>query len=181
MAFMGAGVLTKDRWSLLFDAVYVDMSNNAEWLQGNLRTRTSTTIGMYTLAAAYRVYDKDAAFLDVYGGGRYFNTTLGFGIATDNRGLSREVNVDWADPIVGVRGGWDFGNHWSVAGFADVGGFDASSDLSWELYGGANYDFTDHWQGTLGYRYLSVLYQASDLAKLDLDIQGPLFGITYKF
>ena len=180
MAFMGAAVLQKDRWSLLFDAVYVDLSNDAEWLQGNLQTKTGTRIGMYTLAAAYRVYD-DKGFVDLYGGGRYFNTTLSFGIATDNRGLNREVNVDWADPIVGVRGGWPLGQRWSLAGFADVGGFDGSSDLSWELYGGANYDFTDRWQGTVGYRYLSVLYQASNRATLDLDVQGPLFGITYKF
>ena len=180
MAFMGAAVVSKDRWSLLFDAVYVDLSNDANWLQGNLQTKTGTKIGMYTVAAAYRVYD-DKGFADVYAGGRYFNTTLSFGIATDNRGRSGDVNLDWADPIVGVRGGLPLSERWSLAGFADVGGFDGFLDLSWELYGGANYDFTDRWQGTIGYRYLSVLYEASSRATLDLDIQGPLFGITYKF
>jgi opacity protein-like surface antigen len=180
MAFMGAAEVRKDRWGLLFDAVYVDLSNDAEWLQGRVSTSTSTKVGMYTLAAAYRVYE-DRGFVDVYGGGRYFDTTLSFGIATDRRGRTGEVKLDWADPIVGVRGGWPLSERWSLAGFGDVGGFDGSSDLSWELYAGANYDFTDRWQGTIGYRYLSVLYEASDRAKLDLTIQGPLFGVSYRF
>ena len=72
-------------------------------------------------------------------------------------------------------------DRWSIAGFADVGGFDGSSDLSWELYGGTNYAFSDSWQGTLGYRYVSIEKEVTDRAGLDIDIQGPLFGITYKF
>lgn len=180
MAFMGAGELRKDRWSLLLDAVYVDLSSDGEWAQGRVKTSSGVKLGMYTVAAAYRVYE-DKGFVDLYGGGRYFNTTTTFGIATDRRGRNGEVKLDWADPIVGVRGGWPIGERWSLAGFGDVGGFDGSSDLSWELYGGANYDFSDHWQGTIGYRYLSVLYQATDRAKIDLSIQGPLFGVSYKF
>lgn len=180
MAFMGAADISKDRWSLLLDAVYVDLSNDAEWVQGRVKTSTGLRLGMYTVAAAYRVYD-DKGFVDLYGGGRYFNSTADFGIATDRRGRSGEVKLDWADPIVGLRASWPINERWSLAGFGDVGGFDASSDLSWELYGGANYDFSDHWQGTIGYRYMSVLYEASNLVKLDLTIQGPLFGVSYKF
>jgi opacity protein-like surface antigen len=180
MAFMGAAEIRKDRWGLLLDAIYVDLSNEGEWLQGRVTTDTGVKLGMYTVAAAYRVYE-DKGFVDVYGGGRYFDTTLSFGIATDNRGRDREVGLNWGDPIVGVRGGWPLSHRWSLAGFGDVGGFDGASDLSWELYAGANYDFSDHWQGTIGYRYLSVLYQASDRAKIDLTIQGPLFGIAYTF
>jgi opacity protein-like surface antigen len=180
MALMGAAQLSKGRWTLLFDAIYVDMSNEADWLQGQVTTKTGLRLGMYTLAAAYRVYD-DKGFVDVYGGGRYFDATTSFGIATDNRGRTADVDLQWGDPIVGVRGGWPLSQRWSLSGFADVGGVDGSSDLSWELYAGGNFDFTDRWQGTIGYRYLSVLYQASSRAKIDLDIQGPLFGITYKF
>jgi opacity protein-like surface antigen len=180
MAFMGAGEVRKDRWGLLFDAVYVDLSSDGEWLQGRVETSTGVKVGMYTLAAAYRVYE-DKGFVDVYGGGRYFDTTMSFGIATDRRGRSGEVTLDWADPIVGVRGGWPISERWSLSGFGDVGGFDGSSDLSWELYAGANFDFSEHWRGTIGYRYLSVLYQATDRATLDLTIQGPLFGVAYMF
>ena len=71
--------------------------------------------------------------------------------------------------------------HWSLHGFADIGGFDGSNDTSWEVYGGANYAFSDRWAGTLGYRYVSIQKSVSQRAALDISIQGPLFGITYKF
>ena len=181
MAFMGTIEVRKDRFGLLFDLVYVDLSNDAQWLQDRVDVSTSTKIGMYTLAAAYRVYDDQRSAVDVYGGGRFFDTSLDFGIATDRRGRSASADISWSDAIVGVRAGMALSDHWSLRGFADVGGFDGSSDLSWQVYGGANYAFAEHWDATLGYRYLSVLYQATDRAKLDIDIQGPLLGVTYRF
>ena len=181
MAFMGTFELRKERFGLLFDAVYVDLSNDAQWLQNRVTVSTGTKVGMYTLAAAYRVYDEEKAAVDVYAGGRYFDTSLDFGIATDRRGRTVSTDLSWSDAIVGLRGGVALTDHWSLRGFADVGGFDGSSDLSWQIYGGANYAFNEHWGATLGYRYLSVLYQATDRATLDIDIQGPLVGVTYRF
>jgi opacity protein-like surface antigen len=181
MAFMGVAEIRKDRFGLLLDVVYADLSNDGEWLQGRVQTSSALTLGMYTLAAAYRVHEADRSFADLYAGARFFDTDLSFGIATDRFGREADVSLDWADPIVGVRGAMPLSERWSVSGFADVGGFDAGSDLSWELYGGLNYAFTDDWAGVVGYRYMSILYEASDRAQLDIDIQGPVLGVTYRF
>jgi len=181
MVAMGAFELRKDKFGLLFDAVYFDLSNDAQWLQDRITVSTSTKVGMYTLAAAYRAYENPQSKVDLYAGGRFFDATLEFGIATDNRGRDASVDLSWSDPIVGVRGAHALNDRWSLHGFADVGGFDGSSDLSWQVYGGAGYAFTDSWELELGYRYLSVLYQATDRAKLDLTFQGPLLAITYRF
>ena len=35
--------------------------------------------------------------------------------------------------------------------------------------------------GIIGYRYVSIEKAVTDRATLDIDIQGPLFGIAYKF
>jgi len=182
MAFMGAAEIRKDRFGLLLDIVYADLSTDGEWVQGRIDTETGTRLGMYTVAAAYRVYDVDRTFVDLYGGARFFDTKLTFSLDTANLGgFDREANLDWTDPIVGIRGATPLTERWSVSGFADVGGFDARDDLSWEIYGGMNYAFSDAWAGTVGYRYMSILYQASDRARLDIDIQGPVLGVTYKF
>ena len=182
MAFMGAAEIRKDRFGLLLDIVYADLSTDGEWVQGRIDTETGTRLGMYTVAAAYRVYDVDRTFVDLYGGARFFDTKLTFSLDTANLGgFDREANLDWTDPIVGIRGATPLTERWSVSGFADVGGFDARDDLSWEIYGGMNYAFNDAWAGTIGYRYMSILYQASDRARLDIDIQGPVLGVTYKF
>ena len=181
MTFMGTVEVRKDRFGLLFDALYVNLSNDAQWVQDRVAVSTGTKVGMYTLAAAYRVYDDPRASVDVYGGGRFFDGSLDFGIATDRRGREASADLSWSDAIVGVRGGVALGDRWSLRGYADVGGFDGSSDLSWQIFGGANYAFAENWDATLGYRYLSVLYEATDRAKLDVDVQGPLIGVTYRF
>lgn len=182
MAFMGAAEVRKEKWGLLLDVVYADLSSNGEWIRDRVKTETGVRLGMYTVAAAYRAYEDDRTFVDVYGGARFYDTKLTFDIdPTLLPGRSGDVSLDWADPIVGLKGAIPLGERWTLNGFADVGGFDGNDDLSWEVYGGANYAFTDAWVGTIGYRYMSILYQATDRAKLDIDLQGPVFGITYKF
>lgn len=182
MAFMGAAEIRKDRFGLLLDVVYADLSNDGEWLQGRLETETGLRLGMYSVAAAYRVHDADRTFVDLYAGARFFDTKLSFDFSTPNfDGRDRDTSLDWTDPIVGVRAATPLSGNWSVSGFADVGGFDGRDDLSWEVYGGLNYAIAADWSATLGYRYMSILYQASDRAKLDIDVQGPVIGITYAF
>jgi opacity protein-like surface antigen len=182
MAFMGSAIFQKDKFGILLDAVYADLGTDGNWVQEQVRTRTTTKVGMYTAAAMYRVYDDPKGFVDLYGGARYFNTSIDFRLSTANLGaadLTRKL--DWTDAIVGLRGGMALGDRWALAGFADYGGFDGSSDSSWQLYGGANYLFTDRWQGTIGYRYVSIQKAVTQKAALDIDMQGPVFGITYKF
>ena len=181
MAFMGAAELRNGRFGLLFDVMYADLSSGGSWVQNRVDTEVGTKVGMYTAALSYRVYEEDRAFVDVYGGARYFDTSASFDLDGTNLGQSFSKDLRWTDGIVGLRGGLPLGEKWSLAGFADVGGFDAGSDLSWEVYGGANYAFAEHWAGTFGYRYLSIEKSVTARAALDIDMQGPLFGVTYKF
>ncbi len=181
MAFMGAAEVRKGKFGFLFDAVYADLSQKGTWVQGRLDTKVETKLGFYTAAAFYRAHESERGFVDVYGGVRYFDTSTTFEANTVQNNRSLTADISWTNGIVGIRGGIPLSEKWSLSGFADVGGFDAKSDLSWEVYGGANYAFAENWAATLGYRYLSITYAASDLATLDIDVQGPLIGVTYKF
>jgi opacity protein-like surface antigen len=181
MALMGAAEARRGKFGFLFDAVYADLSQKGTWVQGRLDTKVETKLGFYTAAAFYRVHEADRTFVDLYGGVRYFDTKTTFEANTVRNDRSRTADISWTDGIVGIRGGIPLSEKWSLSGFADVGGFDAGSDLSWEFYGGANYAFAEHWAATIGYRYMSIEYEASDRATLDIDVQGPLIGITYNF
>lgn len=86
---------------------------------------------------------------------------MSFDIEGPNRGLSTGAGLSWTDGIVGVRGAVPLTERWSMSGFADVGGFDSGSDLSWEIYGGGNYAFSSAWEGAIGYRYMSIKYQVN--------------------
>ena len=182
MAFMGAAEIRKDRFGLLLDIVYADFSTTGQWVQGRIQTSTACGSGC-TPSPAPGAPGRPTAPSSTSTPARASSTpSLSFGVDTRNLGSrDGDVSLDWTNAIVGVRGATPLTERWSVSGFADVGGFDASDDLSWEIYGGMNYAFTDAWAGTIGYRYMSILYQATDRAKLDIDIQGPVFGITYKF
>lgn len=71
-------------------------------------------------------------------------------------------------------------DRFAVRGLADVGGFGAGSKLTWEAFAGANYAFTEHFLGEVGFRYLEIDYEA-DRADLDLSILGPVVGLTFRF
>lgn len=182
MAFMGSAIIQRGKFGLLLDAVYADLGTDGTWVQNRVSTSTTTKLGMYTAAAMYRVHGDPKWFADVYAGARYFDTSIDFKIGTARLGeRSFSSDLTWTDFIVGVRGGVSLTDRWELTGFADYGGFDGSDDTSWQLYGGANYAFSDRWVGTLGYRYVSIEKRVTSRAALDIDMQGPLLGITYKF
>jgi opacity protein-like surface antigen len=182
MAFMGSAFFQKDKFGILLDAVYAKLTTDGSWVQERVSTETVTKLGFYTAALSYRVHEDPKGYVDVYGGARYFDTNVEFKIGTARLGeASFSKSLNWTDAIIGLRGGYAINDRWSLHGFADYGGFDGANDQSWELYGGANYAFSDHWEGTFGYRYVSIEKKVTDRAALDIDIQGPLFGVTYRF
>jgi opacity protein-like surface antigen len=181
MAFMGSAQFRKGKFGILLDAVYAKLSTDGTWLQERVSTETETKLGFYTAALSYRVYDEPRGFVDVYSGARYFDASVDFELSTTRRARDVSADLDWTDWIVGVHGGYNINDRWSLRGFADYGGWDGASDQSWEIYGGANYAFSDRWLGTLGYRYISIQKEVTDRLSLDIDIQGPLIGISYTF
>jgi opacity protein-like surface antigen len=181
MAFMGSAIFQRDRFGILLDAVYADLGTDGTWIQNRVSTSTNTKLGMYTAAAFYRVHDADRAFFDVYGGARYFDTSVDFELSSTRLRRSFRSSLTWTDAVAGVRGGLPLSERWSLTGFADVGGFDSGSDLTWQVYGGANYDFSENWFATIGYRYVSIEKEVTERATLDIDMQGPLLGISYRF
>jgi opacity protein-like surface antigen len=184
LAFMGAAEIRNGKFGLLVDLVYADLSQDGKGLfpdrANAIRTEVGTKLTMFTLASSYRAYEAERSFVDVYAGARWYDVDLSFDARNNRFRFSRDTSVDWVDPIVGIRGAVPLSERWTVSGFADVGGFDGSSDLSWEVYGGANYAFTERWAGTVGYRYMSILYEA-EKATLDIEVLGPVLGVTYKF
>ena len=124
MAFMGSAIFQKDKFGILFDAVYADLGTDGTWLQNRVKTKTTTKVGMYTAAAMYRVYDDPKGFVDLYGGVHYFDTSIDFRLSTANLGdADLKESLTWTDPIVGVRGGMALNDKWALAvdAIAEVG------------------------------------------------------------
>jgi opacity protein-like surface antigen len=189
-AFMGAAEIRRGRIGLAFDIEYTDLGadGTAErtLIPGAdpVSAKVDTKMLIATGAVAYRFYEEDRRWADVYGGVRAFNVEGDFTLRVPATGFEQRSSskVSWADAIVGLRGHAPLGERFGVTGLADVGGFGigSSSDLTWQVQGTVDYAFTDRLVGRLGYRYLAIDRDSGDLP-LDVEVFGPLIGVTWTF
>jgi opacity protein-like surface antigen len=183
-AAFATGEIRHDRAGLYFDFAYVDLGANVDAKLPFISGATvDTQITFLTVAGTWRIQGDTEKFIDVYGGARYYTVDVNMDINAFGSHVQRSVsaNADWLDPVLGIKGRYPFDDRWSVYGFGDIGGFGLSgmSNLTWQAYAGVNYAFTENITGNLGYRYMSIDYD--DEIKLDMNISGPVLGLTYRF
>ena len=129
--------------------------------------------------------------LDVYAGARvvYLSNELDAeaGVA---RGAQRAANVydsvDWADPLIGVRWSAPLLDNVSLDFRGDIGGFGASSDLTWGLVGTLRlwlpwkpFDLNPY--VAAGYRVLALDRPNKAGGTVDLQMRGPVLGAGFVF
>lgn len=183
MAFMGAFEARNGRWSLILDLLYADLAADQATPLGLFfsKARVETQLSMFTTYAGYRVYETDRAAIDLLGGGRFFwldvDLKLEPGIL---EGRSESLDDNWADVVVGVRGRFDLTDSWFATGLADFGGMGGGSSESWQIFGSIGYQFDPRWSAQAGWRYVSI-EQRIDGQNVELDLNGPILGFTYRF
>jgi opacity protein-like surface antigen len=189
---MGAFEARKGRWGLLFDAIYMKISDAATATWTGPRPGGAAPTGaanvtmeqtMLAAAAAYRV-SNGPMDVDVVGGARYsrikvsadFSASLFAAAGT----VSRTGSKDWVDPYVGVRVAHPLSDRWTAVGYADVGGFGIASDFTWQALAGFNYRFSKSLSGKFGYRIITVDYD-KDGFLYDMKNQGAYAGVGMHF
>jgi opacity protein-like surface antigen len=183
-AFMAAGEVHYGRFGVLQDLVYADLGTRGN-LSGPLASSVDldTNILISTTAIAYRAFEQQGWSLEPFAGARYVDLEQDVRITGGGPlGLERAASVDlnWWDPVIGLRGRAPITQSLSATGFVDIGGFGAGSQFSWEVYAGLDYAFTDYVSAVAGFRYLSINYEA-DRADVKLDTYGPVLGATLRF
>ncbi|MGZ8231696.1 MAG: hypothetical protein ACXWUS_18870, partial [Burkholderiales bacterium] len=191
-AAMGTFEARKGRWGFLFDAVYLKLSPSATARRtgpGPIGATLTATADlkleqtMLTGAVVYRVIEGPTAF-DVLGGLRYTKLDLSAEINASLFALTgtaqRSGDKDWTDPIVGLRAVHRIADRWSLDGYADVGGFGVSSDITWQLSAGVNYEISRTFTARGGYRILKVDYDKGGVV-YDMKTSGIYFGLGIRF
>jgi hypothetical protein len=182
-AFMGAAEARKDRWGLIVDFMYADLTAKEDTPLGALwsKAEVQTKLAATTVYAGYRVLENEKAAVDVLAGGRFY--TLDVTARLDAGRLpakSRSYSDDWADPVVGLRGRYNFNEKWYATALADAGGFSGNKDSSWQAFGSVGYQFNARWSVQGGWRYMDITKEI-DGRDLSIDLSGPLVGLTYRF
>jgi hypothetical protein len=179
IGLMGTFEARKDRWGLLFDAMYIKVSDD-EATPGPLFDDVEVEViqQLYQFAGTYRVVEGSPT-VDLVGGARYnyvkSQIEIDPGILAGRRG-SR--SVDWWDGFVGARAIIPFAERWSLVGYADIGA--GGSDLTWQALAGVNYRFSPAISTKLGYRSLSVDYEESNFL-YDMNTSGLYLGVGIRF
>jgi opacity protein-like surface antigen len=181
MVFMGAFQAQRDRWGLVGDLLYLDLSNSKDTplgLFGEANAEvTATAVSGYAL---YRVTTDPAIAFDIGAGFRAFDLDVDLaltpGIAP---GLSQSVGGSWVDPLIAARVAVPLDEEWSLTGFADWGG-SGGDDQTWQVFGSVKYAFNEKWSTQLGYRFMEISKEL-DGRDVSVDLGGPVLAVGLKF
>jgi hypothetical protein len=199
---MARGEVRKGRWGLLADGYYAKLEGGRN-LKGYLYQDGSLDIsqGLFSLTPAYRFIDDRHGFFDVYAGARYNYIGLNLSLTPSaGAGLlgrsGRETPIvdalrrrlptsgsddnSWIDPILGARGQINLTRWLFLAAQADVGGFGAGSQITWNTQATVGFNFTRNVFVEVGYRYMYVDYESSDFL-YQVNSYGPFAGLGFKF
>ena len=193
LANMGVFEADKGRWIFAFEGIYVKLEDSG--------TRVFDPVGSITISVkqdmhqviyqgtvGYRMVD-DRTKVDVFGAARYTKLSLDVSVADTSLGpilpggsFSIDGTQRWTDPVIGVRVLHALNEHWALLGLVDVGGFGVNGDIDRTYQGiaGVNWQFSKHFSGKAGYRYLYQNYQ-NDGFVWDVVMQGPYVALGIQF
>ncbi|MFX0542450.1 hypothetical protein ACEWPM_012045 [Roseovarius sp. S4756] len=182
--YMVAGESRFGKFSLLYDAIYTDLGESGT-LGGPFAGQTNVDVKMQLASAAlgYALYEENGKLLQGYGGIRVVDVRTDVGLVGGGPvGAAFDARIDktWVDPMIGLRGRIELNEKVSLGGFASIGGFGVGSDISYDIFGGFEYALSDRFSANAGFRYLSFDYDG-DTADLELEMYGPVAGITLRF
>jgi hypothetical protein len=162
MAVMNKGSFYYKNYGFLYDVYYTKLEYNGNvpitsgYLSAKITAKQFT--GDFSLGYTFPLKNKNI-FLTGYAGTRVtsLDNTLDLIYASQNIFTSNKSQT-WIDPIVGTNIIMNLSKHWFSYFKGDVGGFGVSSKFTGSVLSGAGYKFCEHWNTSLGLKYLYINY-----------------------
>lgn len=181
-AVMGAVELSNGKWSILADLFYAELSASNTRNSLHFDAGLDQFIGNFLVA--YNLIDEPETRFDIYAGARVNSLSMDLEITRvgmfNNRTFSGSKSDTWVDPIVGIRFQQEWSDDFFVRTVADIGGFDVSSNLTWQALAAVGYHLNDSGSVLLGYRCIGTDYDQGDFA-YDVISHGLVLGFEYTF
>jgi hypothetical protein len=185
-AFMTEIGARNDKWSIMTDIIYMNLTQKEELRSGTLPGGTPVTINekidmnswIVTPTVGYALHNGDDARVEVIGGLRYFWLDLGIQIdVNDHAVFDKSASSTFWDGIVGMRGNINLSQSWYLPMYFDIG-WGTNDSSTWQAYTGIGYHFS-RFDAVLTYRYLD--YEFDNSVASDLVIKGPQLGAVFTF
>jgi len=181
MATFGA---RKDRFSMLTDVIYMDVSDSIKHdgefqgvpIEGKLRVGMKSWV--LNLIGGYTLIDSGKDMFDIAAGARYLDIEVPVTIKlNEQKRKTSESGSGW-DGVIGFKGRHNFPDGYYFNYYADIG--TGNADLTWQTAVNFSYDHKK-FTSVFGYRYLKWDFEDDQPALADLAIHGPYAGIKFRF
>ena len=180
LVFMGGYEGRTGRWSVIVDAVYMDVGGDGEAATALGTASGDLDISSWLVNAGigYDLLQSDNGVLGIVGGVRYLSLDVDVDLSLQSASKTNTSDSEnLTDGFVGLRGQVMFNDNWFLPYYADIG--TGGSDLSYQLYAALGYRFG--WGDIrLGYRHLDI-EMGDDKLMDSLQVSGPVFGIGFRF
>lgn len=180
-AAMGAAVVRKGNWGFGGDAIWMSLGADGKG-PGPIGITGSVDVkqGAYSFYGLRRL----ARVADLMFGARV-NTLQGDLRFNGPGQRSASGSKTWVDPIVGVQLHTPAsGKRWHAQVYAEVGGFGAGSDFTWQVFPTFGVNLAKWVSIDFGYRWLGIDYKTGEnetLFRYDVLTQGPVLGFRFMF
>lgn len=174
-AFFATGLARRGNLVLFGDLTYTSSSRGG-LIPPGIPATGEVTLKSITLAAGRRFDAGGGTTVDLLGGLRGWDIDG----AITTPGPSIAPSASFIDPILAVRVNTPLSDRWSVLSYADIGGFGAGSDFTWQAAVTANWQARDNLWLSVGWRHLAVDYSDGGTV-FDGAMSGPVVGITLQF
>lgn len=172
-------------WSLVGDLFHLDLSFHEHTPFGRLFSSIDTRTTLASLAGygLYSLYENERFAVDAGAGLRMMASDIDVSLRGNARAdYDSDVSDTWVDPLLAIRASANLGERWRAVVWADGGGFDIdkASDRTWQLSALLSYRIGENWSASGGYRALHVERENQGVP-YELELSGPLLGISYRF
>ncbi len=188
--FMGSYEGRNDKYSVLFDIIYLGLSSkqNKTLVLSRpnlsnvpLQAEEEATAWLGAGYIGYNIINNANIRLDVVGGIRYASVeveaTIGATVLNKYRDITLTGEVELWDGVIGIDGEYTINKQWYMPYQFDIGAGDSDMTLRASLGLGYRFDWGDV---LVSYRHLEYDLGDSGLME-DIEFSGPLIGVGFRF
>jgi len=178
---MGASQAQLGRFLLNGDLLWIRLSDSSALpFPGLNATSADVRVGQFvwTSKIGYRLIDRTKFKADANVGARYWHLGQQLNLNPSILGLNVNHSESWADIVVGGRVELPLGPKASITALGDVGGWNATAKLDYQVAGLFNFKVSQRWTISPGYRYLFVDYRNRN-SIYNMATSGAVIGLTY--
>lgn len=181
----------KDHFGVWGNAIYASLSNSGH--NQDISLEANSKYGVFGAGISYEIFRyafpscaTSEVSIEPYAGFRYTLNDTNIIVKFLSSKVRAAKNVNWTDPLIGLRLDYLFMTNWLASLSGDIGGINGSThySYSWAALLGYQPKHLCHLKFYLGYRLLDQRYQTGHSRSFydwNMKLSGPILGFAYSF